>query len=357
MADLQSLDRQCVVSAPSRLHFGLFSFGDSAGNDFGGVGVMIDSPDIIIRAIRTADNEGLQIALPARTGAISTGIGNKVDSPELVIRIQKIVSRWCTLNKNQLKEHLNGNFKSLPVQVNCESVPPLHSGFGCGTQLTLAVIKALNLSFGIQTEFRPGDAVHYGRAGRSAIGSHGFFTGGLLIDGGKTRHQSIGELVERANIPEDWRTVLICHHQSIGESGQREKDLFLRLPAVNNETSKTLRRLAFDSILPAIKANDFEQFSASVFSYGHQAGLCFEQHQSGAYNGIRVSEVVEFLQDIGIAGVGQSSWGPCVFAWTRSADEAESLRIDLINRFSPDDYWVDIATPNNCGHTVQFEPE
>ena len=45
------LDR-ITISAPSRLHFGLFSVGDAVARKFGGVGLMIDAPRTVVNASR-----------------------------------------------------------------------------------------------------------------------------------------------------------------------------------------------------------------------------------------------------------------------------------------------------------------
>ena len=40
------------IQAPSRLHFGMLSFGQPAVRRFGGVGVMVDQPGTTVRAMR-----------------------------------------------------------------------------------------------------------------------------------------------------------------------------------------------------------------------------------------------------------------------------------------------------------------
>ena len=47
------------VTASSRLHFGLFSFGHCQGRQFGGVGVMLDKPavELHIQAAKTLETD------------------------------------------------------------------------------------------------------------------------------------------------------------------------------------------------------------------------------------------------------------------------------------------------------------
>jgi predicted sugar kinase len=51
----------------------------------------------------------------------------------------------------------------------------------------------------------------------------------------------------------------------------------------------------------------------------------FAPVQGGTYAGPRVAALVEFIRAQGIAGVGQSSWGPAVFAVVADEERAEGL--------------------------------
>ncbi|MCO6456660.1 MAG: hypothetical protein J5I93_15285, partial [Pirellulaceae bacterium] len=101
------------VSAPSRLHFGLLSFGGS-GRQFGGVGAMIRQPGVRLRVTAAAGFESL---------------GPHGD------RVRQVARSWA--------EHYR--LAGLPpcvIEVN--SAPPLHVGLGVGTQLGLAVAAGLS---------------------------------------------------------------------------------------------------------------------------------------------------------------------------------------------------------------------
>ena len=58
----------------------------------------------------------------------------------------------------------------------------------------------------------------------------------------------------------------------------------------------------------------FDLFSRSLYRYGHVAGSCFAAGQAGQFAGPHSLPLIETLRSWGIEGVGQSSWGPTVFA-------------------------------------------
>jgi beta-ribofuranosylaminobenzene 5'-phosphate synthase len=78
-------------------------------------------------------------------------------------------------------------------------------------------------------------------------------------------------------------------------------------------------------LIPAAGSADFARFAASIGRYGELAGNCFATIQHGAYASERVTAIVRTLQNHGATGVGQSSWGPLVFAWAESSCAAEEL--------------------------------
>ncbi len=59
---------QVTVTAPSRLHFGLFSVGDIVARKFGGIGLMIDQPRTVVTAV---PSEALRVSGPSAADARS----------------------------------------------------------------------------------------------------------------------------------------------------------------------------------------------------------------------------------------------------------------------------------------------
>jgi predicted sugar kinase len=64
--------------------------------------------------------------------------------------------------------------------------------------------------------------------------------------------------------------------------------------------------------------------------------------------------VIDELREMGAVGVGQSSWGPTVFAMCRDADEAEHLAAKARARFSRATD-VTVTAANNTGARLEAE--
>ena len=307
------------VVAPSRLHFGLLALGDACQRRFGGVGAMIERPGVDIRVSR---HRGLSTPGP------------------LGQRVRDLVRRWC-------------QWHQLPHQPNCRidilSIPSLHIGLGVGTQLALAIASGLN-------RFERDDdrasvvelAQSTGRGQRSAVGTLGFEQGGLVSERGKLADEAISKLDCRVPLPASWRFVLLCP-PGAGLHGRREEAAFSQLKPIPPEVSRRLAAEIRDCMLPAAQSGQFDQFSASVYRYGHTAGLCFADVQGGAYNGANVTRLVSQIRAAGTKGVAQSSWGPTLFALAPDQAAAESLVDHLRRRGNLAGAEVIISPPNNTG--------
>ena len=90
-------------------------------------------------------------------------------------------------------------------------------------------------------------------------------------------------------------------------------------------------------MLPALMERDLDTFGEALHDFNARAGEVFAPVQGGTYAGRRVEEIVTFFRRRGVRGVGQSSWGPAVFAILgdeeRAADLAQRLRHDGIRVF------------------------
>src|SRR6185437_10481972 len=145
-----------VVKAPSRLHFGMFSFGQPGVRQFGGAGAMIDSPGAELR-----------FSIADRLQVVGPSCGRLRGFAERVAR----GAEWIP--------------PGIPCRIEAQSVPPEHAGLGSGTQLGMAVAIGLNAFFGGPWRTAEEFAHASGRGRRSAIGLHGAMAGGFLIEAGK----------------------------------------------------------------------------------------------------------------------------------------------------------------------------
>ena len=329
--------RSVVVTAASRLHFGMFSFGQANVRQFGGVGVMIASPGVRV-SFRPCEHfavAGLHVERARRFS-------------EMVIASLR--------QKGAVAE---GEPKG---ELNVERAPREHVGLGLGTQLGLSIAAAICAAYGLPKPPAEELAQLVGRGARSAIGTHGFDRGGLLVEAGKRTADEISPLLARLEIPAEWRFLLIMPTHKTGLAGSDEQSAFSGLPAVPLSTTDRLLREAMLHLLPAAATGDFGEFSASLYRFGHLAGSCFAAEQGGPFASQRTAELVARLRRIGIEGVGQSSWGPTVFAVCRSEDESRRLFFDVqacladVNACGEaDEYECLVTAPANHGATIEIE--
>ena len=323
------------VAAPSRLHFGMFSFGDARRRQFGGVGLMVDRPGV---ELRLSPAERFSAGGP------------------LAERAAGFARAWAA----------SIGFDHDPLlQVQVVRAPRQHIGLGVGTQLALSTAAGLNAFFGRPEEPARAAARRVGRGRRSAIGTQGFDQGGLIFDHGKAPGEEIAPPGRSVRFPSAWRLVLLLPRAGVGLSGRPEEQAFARLPAVPAAAASALEREAADELLPALGVDDpelaraeadFERFSASLYRFGRLAGECFAAVQGGPYNGAEVTGLIELIRSLGVSGVGQTSWGPTVFCVLSDAQRAEQFTARLADRREAAGFEPVIAQAS-AGASVSLAPQ
>ena len=139
--------------------------------------------------------------------------------------------------------------------------------------------------------------------------------------------------------------------RELGLWGEAENKAFARLPAVPSRVTDQLLDLVRQSMLPAARAGQLDEFGESVYRYGIQAGLCFAKQQGGPFANRLLQDWVAAIRRRGISGVGQSSWGPTLFAFLPNEPAAEEFvawcRSELLR--SPEAAVVTISSIANHG--------
>jgi beta-RFAP synthase len=228
-------------------------------------------------------------------------------------------------------------------------------GLGSGTQLGLAIVTALN-RFVSQPSQDPAALTRAaGRGRRSAVGTYGFLHGGLIVERGRLPDQPLAELQLHLDLPDQWRFVLARPTAESGLSGYAESQAFQDLPRPPTSLRAALCSELQRNLVPAAKARDIDSFGESLYRYGRLAGLFFVKAQGGPYNGPRIASLVDQLRKMGVAGVGQSSWGPTVFALTDSPKEAERLVDHLRGEYPESGLDLSICRVSNTGARIEIE--
>lgn len=305
------------ISAPSRLHFGLLRFSDATSRSFGGLGMMINRPRT---QVRVEPSEKWSAGGPLSERALEAA--------------QVAVARA-------------GRSERFAIEV--EATAPPHVGLGSGTQVALAAAVAVMDGTGQPTPGAATLAAALGRGRRSAVGSYGFLQGGMILEDGFLPADSVGRLVSRSQVPQQWRVVLIRLPVAPGPSGRVEQQAFQELPPVDPAVTQQLWKLATDEIVPAAESAQFDRFAGSLYEYGLAAGKCFATVQGGPFAAPEIEAVVERLRAMGHEGVGQSSWGPTIFAMAADQDAAEQLLEQCRGESAFHGALFEITAPDNRG--------
>jgi len=284
------------VEAPARLHFGVLDLRGDLGRRFGGVGAAVPSPSLL---------------LEARPAATLAAEGPDAD------RALEFARRFAG--------HHGLAGPGTGVHLVVHRAIPAHSGLGSGTQLALAVARALAELHGLPTEVTA-LARAVGRGRRSAIGTWTFAVGGFVLEGGrKGEDGAVAPLLARLQLPAAWRCVVVVPRGKPGLTGDEEAAAFARLPAPAARDVERVAHLVLMQLLPAIAEADLPAFGAALAEVQRITGGWFAPAQGGVFAPGQTGEMLERLRDWGAAGVGQSSWGPAVYGITASTEESQAI--------------------------------
>ena len=254
------------------------------------------------------------------------------------------VEKWCKGFGGNLVEQVDPSRLSVTIRSGSLAHLPRHMGLGSGTQLAFAAAVGLSSFLGQPIPSTGEIAAVMGRAGRSAIGSYGFFQGGFLVDRGVGPGDVIAPLDLRLEFPSTWPIVLILpeHHQ--GLSGSSETFAFDKITPTTRSVRNKMIELVNRQIVPALASSDYPAFAKAIYQYGNWAGDHFSAIQKGPYNGPLATDLVQKIRDLGVPAAGQSSWGPCIFAIARDDEQARALT----------DALRDYVAQKHAGRKIQF---
>jgi beta-RFAP synthase len=262
---------------------------------------------------------------------------------------------------NRYRERCSVEHRPLSCLIEVTQAIPSHAGFGSGTQTALALAAAL-ANFSGEREVPAIElARRVGRGLRSALGIHGFGRGGFLVEAGKQDIDEISPLISRLDVPTDWRWLLITPRDSRGLSGESERSAFAKLGPMPATMTDRLCRISLMELIPAMQIGDFEAVSESLFEFGRLNGEYFAPIQGGLFADPQMNDLVEHLRSNGCRGVGQTSWGPTLFALCRHEnDAAERYRelshiANLFNDGSLSHFDHHIARPRNVPASISVE--
>ena len=314
------------VKTPARLHLGLIDMNRELSRVFGGLGIGINYPNVILEASQS----------------------NKI----------KIIGKRKELSKKYVKRFLEKYEVQNNFCLEVKSVIPEHSGLGSGTQLALAIAKALAKLTNIEASIQE-LSLTMGRGKRTGVGTAIFDQGGFVVDGGKTIDNKTGKigklspLIFSRSVPEDWRFVVVIPDVKKGLANIKEFVAFQEVPIMRSEDVGIICRLILMKLLPSVIENNIKKFGEALTKIQITVGKSFSSVQGGIFSSTIVEEGIEYLIKLGAYGAGQSSWGPTFYGLT-NINEAPKLKNKMIEFLEKKTGGiVFIAEPNNKGAYIK----
>jgi beta-ribofuranosylaminobenzene 5'-phosphate synthase len=303
------------VETPARLHFGFLDLSGETGRVYGGVGVGIDKPRAIVEAE------------PADSIEVSGA-----ENPDYFGGLVR-----------QAVDVLGVEGAHLDV---VESLPR-HVGLGSGTQHASAVLEAVGRANAIEATREHARAL--GRGVRSGVGRAVFEGGGFVVDAGHdtetpTGGRAVPPVAVRHEVPSEWRFV-VAVPDGTGTHGKDEERSMKRVVGADEEVADSVRTEFVARVLPGAAEGDTAAFGAGIEELDRLNGVWYagSGEQDSVYNAASAG-LVESLQGTdAVAGAGQSSWGPAVYALT-TAEDAEDVAGSV-----DDATETFVASPDNRG--------
>ena len=322
-----------IVEAGARIHLGFLDLNGGCGRRFGSIGVSLERPQYTVEAA------------PASAGVM----------PETAAPVAAIL------------EHLGPDLGDVPVSVRLLEAIPTHVGFGSGTQLALAVALAVTRAAGRAVPIR--DLARRLRRGqRSGIGIAAFERGGLAIDAGHPVGDDGEAMLEAIDgpepppvifqhpLPDDWHFVLATPRAAPGLAGLPEQRAFQDLPPMDPARVGRICRLTLMQVAPAVVTGDIRVFGTAITEIQDLVGEYFAPCQGGRFSSRTGCEVTELALARGAHGVGQSSWGPTVFALVENEARARTLADSVRTAFGHRLAWIDVSRARNRGASCREIP-
>ena len=310
------------MTAPARLHLGFLDLNGGLGRRYGSIGLAIEEPatELVVR----------RAAAPATSG------------PEAG-RAARSIARFADAFG------LSGSYG-----VSVARAIPAHAGLGSGTQLSLAIGTALARLEGLDRTPRAIGEMET-RGARSAIGMAAFECGGFIVDGGRGQTDRAPPVLMRADFPPEWRILLVLDRASQGVHGDRELQAFAALPPFPEGRAAHLCRLVLMRLIPALIERDIDAFGAAISEIQAIVGAHFACAQGGSpWSSPAVGRLVSRLAAAGAVGIGQSSWGPTGFAFTRTETEAQNLYCSFVQEAKAQGLELLLVRGRNTGARIDL---
>ena len=329
------------ITTPCRIHLSLIDENGYTGRVDGGIGLMLDRPNVVFEASNNAEEFQIEANRYYRE---SIEVINEIAS--------KVFKTFNISNKN--------------FHFNLKRYFPSHVGLGSKTQLSLAIISAITKLKNIDHLSTEHLTQLVDRGGTSGIGWRGFETGGFILDGGHdygfgkeketflpssaTTSINPALTISRHNIPENWRFVLVIPDVKKGAYGDEEVRVFQNYAPIPQKEVNEVSHQIIMKIIPGIIKSDLECFGEGlkrIQNIGFKKIEIELQHEI-------VKNFLTFFDEYGLKAYGMSSFGPSVIGIVESDTEAEVLLKEIQKKQKNGGDHIYICKPNNTGAKMEY---
>ncbi|MHA1291211.1 MAG: beta-ribofuranosylaminobenzene 5'-phosphate synthase [Promethearchaeota archaeon] len=328
------------ITTPCRIHLSLIDENGYTGRVDGGIGLMLNQPNVILEVSNSADDFTIECNRYYR---------------ESVHIINEKASKMFKLFKIN-----NKNF-----HFNLKRYYPNHVGLGSKTQLSLAIgtaiatLKNMNIPIELITKVVE-------RGGTSGIGWRGFETGGFILDGGhdfgigKEKESFLPSsasfsadpalTIMRYAIPENWRFILVIPNVRPGANGDEEVEIFKKYTPIPREEVNEVSHQILMKILPGLLRNDLKCFGEGLKRIQN---IGFKRIEISLQHNI-VKDLLNFFEKKGVKAYGMSSFGPSVIGITEKDSDARKLKEEIELFIKDIGAHIYICSPNNTGAKIEL---
>ncbi|MFP3161743.1 MAG: hypothetical protein RXQ69_00395 [Acidilobus sp.] len=225
--------------------------------------------------------------------------------------------RPCYEGPIELRQYVEEAAKATGVNGYCFRVlraPPLHSGFGAGTQVSLSSYRAFQLLLGLRPDPAPVAAEKLGRAKVSGVGTLLFEEGGFMMDAGMPGRP---RPLLRLQVPERWRFVIVIPEVERGLNEREEEGVMESLKWGAHESLLSMMAAGALRLASGIAREDIEDALEGLRGLQRATGAFFSRVQGGLYRGPLAALAAEAWRHR--VFLAQSSWGPAMY--TLAEDE------------------------------------
>lgn len=310
-----------AVKAGYRLHLGFYRYLDSS-LAYGSIGIALEEPYLELKLSAPSDDGKLHLKVPTD------------EAREAVA----VVTKSLGLTNGVLE--ISGYLRH-------------HVGLGSLTRIYLTTAIASSIMLRKADLDLEELLIKVGRCRYSCVGYYTLMYGGLAVDTGVNLHDGgIPKPLALIRFPRHWYVVLaIPEGRGLGEN---EEGNFMSNPTSISEQRELYKALV--ELMVGARLERIDLFVRGVEFIQRVAGKYFSQAQGGFFSSPYGDLIAGIMNENGLRGVGQSSWGPAIYGFTDSYAAAEAARkaiLSSLNRAGIScDVWI--SRVSEIGYTAQI---